>query len=136
MYIYIQATRRYRCDVNSELYVRSSRCIFGSARFRKRFEVPIPKFLFSRKYRNFRALLKTKSALKTHFQKTKNAPDCNELLKYCEYRFHKHCSKAALCYVLSSISLYNLLIDLSLLELAPKLDFYINWFPMLFKFHC
>ena len=100
MYIYIQATRRYRCDVNSELYVRSSRCIFGSARFRKRFEVPIPKFLFSRKYRNFRALLKTKSALKTHFQKTKNAPDCNELLKYCEYRFHKHCSKAALCYVL------------------------------------
>ncbi len=81
MYIYIQATRRYRCDVNSELYVRSSRCIFGSARFRKRFEVPIPKFLFSRKYRNFRALLKTKSALKTHFQKTKNAPDCNELLK-------------------------------------------------------
>ncbi|KAL03178.1 putative glyoxalase I activity-enhancing protein GAC [Bordetella holmesii CDC-H635-BH] len=99
MYIYIQATRRYRCDVNSELYVRSSRCIFGSARFRKRFEVPIPKFLFSRKYRNFRALLKTKSALKTHFQKTKNAPDCNELLKYCEYRFHKHCSKVSLCYI-------------------------------------
>ena len=61
MYIYIQATRRYRCDVNSELYVRSSRCIFGSARFRKRFEVPIPKFLFSRKYRNFRALWKPKA---------------------------------------------------------------------------
>ena len=122
--------------MNSELYVRSSRCIFGSARFRKRFEVPIPKFLFSRKYRNFRALLKTKSALKTHFQKTKNAPDCNELLKYCEYRFHKHCSKAALCYVLYLLYpyiTYSLTFRSLNLHLNSTSKFYVYLQKLLYK---
>ncbi|WP_205012805.1 hypothetical protein, partial [Streptococcus pneumoniae] len=37
---------------------------------------------------------------------------------------------------LCAISLYNLPIHLSLLELASKLDLYINRLPMLFKFYC
>ncbi|OPT23451.1 hypothetical protein BSV95_24065, partial [Salmonella enterica subsp. enterica serovar Enteritidis] len=77
----------------------------------------------------FRALLKTKISLKTHFQKTKNAPDCNELLKYIAQKY-------LFAIYLCAISLYNLPIHLSLLELASKLDLYINRLPMLFKFYC